>query len=285
VSVKKILSIVMMYGVSVSTPYAAETPKEGAIAAIINGQKIMRDEILKQIDAILKKSKDARSLTEEEKQKAYSGMLEQMIQMRVLLEEAKSSGVASQADFKEALKAQADSLLLQFFVKKTQQDMAKSISPEKIQELQKQISEKEEQVVIQQMIVKDKSTAERIKKALESGKNFAQLAKEYSLDKGAKTASPPVALSLLPDVLQKIIAPLKPGQIVLLPAGSKGETFILQLLKKEKLTDPKMLERIVFSQIENEYNQNMLKDLYKKSKIERFDQDGKPVSAPALPTQ
>ena len=115
------------------------------------------------------------------------------------------------------------------------------------------------------MIVKDKRTAERIKKALEGGKNFAHLAKEYSLDKGAKTSSPPVALSFLPDVLQKIISPLKPGQIVLLPAGSKGETFILQLIKKEKLTDPKMLERMVLSQIENEYNQNMLKDLYKKS--------------------
>ena len=122
----------MMYGLSVSATYAAEPQKEGAIAATINGQKIMREEILKQIDAILKKSKNAPSLTEEQKQKAYSGMLEQMIQMRVLLEEAKSSGVASQADFKEALKAQEDSLLLQFFVKKAQQDMAKSISQQKI---------------------------------------------------------------------------------------------------------------------------------------------------------
>lgn len=277
--IKKILSIATVCGLLISSPFAAEIKKEEAVAARVNGHPLLRDEVLKQIDTLLKQNKETRSLTDEEKQKAYQAMLEQMIQMRIFLDEAKKSGIEGQREFKEALNAQAESLLLQFFLKKTQQEMGKAVSEEKLKEIIKQLSEKEEQVTIQQMIVKDKTIAERIKKAVESGKNFAQF-KEHNINQGAKTVSPPVALSLLPEVLQKIITPLKSGQIVLLPAGSKGEVFVLQLVKKEKLTDPKMLEKMAFSQFEAEYTKKLLKDLYTKSKIERFDQDGKPMAAP-----
>ena len=41
-----------------------------------------------------------------------------------------------------------------------------------------------------------------------------------------------------------------------------------------------MLEKMAFSQFEAEYTKKLLKDLYNKSKIERFDQDGKPMAAP-----
>ena len=75
------------------------------------------------------------------------------------------------------------------------------------------------------------------------------------------------------------------GEQIIVQRG-KDKSYVLMPVSEDDIYfNPKMLERIVFSQIENEYNQNMLKDLYKKSKIERFDQEGKPVPAPALPTQ
>lgn len=261
---------------------------DAAVAAVVNGDSISRDEVLQQVVISTKKFKEAgKELTDAQKVSAYKMVLERLVGFRVLLSAATKAGVEGNEDFKKAVEElnkavdeQKKIFKIQFFLKKKQEEAEKAISPDRLRETVKALGAKEVQVTFHQMVVKNRPIADRIKKAVEGGKDFVKLAREYSIEKEKKLSPTTLPLSYFPEEFRKELAAVKLSEVLLLQPESNGEVIVFQLLKKEKITNQEMLKKMASDKMERENTAALMEKLYKEAEIKCFDQDGKPMPAP-----
>lgn len=255
------------------------------IAAQVGNTEISQDEVMR----ILLASPGVKDLSAQEKEKKYENILNALIYMKLILNAAKSDGLTQNADFKELVERQTEQLLVQFFIKSMKEKILKGVTKAQAEAALKEVENTDLNLIMQKMMVKNLATAQRIQKAVsESGKSFAQLAKEYNLEKGGIDL-PPISESELtkakwPETLVSQIKSAKPGGVILVPTGEKSEdkVLIFCVLKKEKISDPQMLQQLAQEKILAKETQNFLTKLFEKTNIKRFDMNGKPMPALSL---
>lgn len=246
-------------------------------AAIVSGKSIPRDQVMSQLKMLSAEAeKNNKPLSEKDKEKYYNAILGQMLSQFVFEEAARSSGIDSNPEYKKLREEQEKALLVKAFIEFEQQKLLKEASAS-AKDSMKQMGE-QYQVFFKQMLVpSDKGP--RILNALNSDKqkNFADLARQFDINKGAdvgETKSVPEVM--LPEEIKAKFASQKPGSVFSFP--SKNGVVIFQFINRSRIEDPKVLEQIAIRQIMRDLGSRWVKDLYKKADIKVFNMKGEPIS-------
>ncbi len=270
------LAVTPVHATTAAPTKGPSTVSSSPDAAIVNGEKISRDEILEAIAELKKRAPAGQTFPEDQ---MFAFLREQYIRIALLKEMASKSGIESDSEYIQRLKEFKEGLLLRTFLAKKQKEWLDSITPDMLKTEMEKLKATEHVLKLQQMIVADQKTAERIKKALESGKSFKTLAQTHALNKNKKVDLDPIPEMAIPAEERKTFSALKPGEVLVIPG--EGGCTIIKLLAREKISDVKMLERFAREKIVEQLSNKFLASLFDKSKIQRFDLNGNTASAPA----
>ncbi|MCJ7840425.1 peptidylprolyl isomerase [Lederbergia sp. NSJ-179] len=158
------------------------------------------------------------------------------------------------------------------------------------EEVKEYYEQKEPDIDVNHIIVKDEKTAKEVKKKLDNGEKFADLAKEYSQDQSAQTGGELGTISRddpqMDEDFKKAAFALKEGEISD-PVKTQFGWHIIEVTKKpkkeayDKVKDEYTQELKVSKLDQDSVTQAMKREL-KKAKVEIKDKDLKDAVAPIL---
>ena len=235
------------------------------VVAEINGQLIK----LKDVQDFVK---DIPQLADVPFEMVYPQVLDNMINTRVLLSGAESTGVAQDKDVKKALKMAREQILSQAYLTK---QLEAGMTPDALQALyveEMQNYNRPEEIRARHILVDSEKEAEGILIQLKSGSDFAKLAKEKSKDKNASDGDLGYFTEnmMIPEFGKAVFA-MKKGELskpIKTPYG-----WHIVLVEDKRLAEPPAFEEMqdALKQVYAERNvQNILQSEREKAKVKVY---------------
>ena len=194
--------------IGVSLSYAAQK-----ILARVNGEPITEEDIQDALEVFPPQLRAIVETHPELKKK----LLEDLISQKLLVQQMKKEGVKEDAEIKRKVEKYREALLLQKFIKGKFANIKVTDKEAKAYyEAHKDEFTVPERVKVRHILVKDKKEAEKIRKELLKGANFAELAKKYSIDKASAVKGGELGVLKRSDVIKEFgdaVFSLKKGQI------------------------------------------------------------------------
>jgi peptidyl-prolyl cis-trans isomerase C len=260
---------------AITTSGAMAVPSSDTVRAIVDGQKFTYADIMKEKSGLPKQYQS------EPDSKLFPALEDQVIGAFVVFKAAKADGFENNPEVKKSIEKAVEGIVSQaYLLEKVKGKITDASLKEKYDEIVKKFPE-EKEAHLRHILVSDKETAQSIIKALKNGTDFKKLAQSKSKDGTAKDGGDLgyMRKSELPQELADAAFALAPGAYSSEPVKSD---FGWHVLKVEEIRDAKPPK---FDEIKNELKALMtqeaimgtIKDLRSKSKIELFDENGKPV--------
>ena len=211
----------------------------------------------------------ARGVTDVKQQEALARNL--ITEQIVIAQEAKKQKIDQLPEVKEEIEALKHRVFVNQLIKKNV--TSKTPTAAQITELYKKA---QDEVKISHILVKDEATAKDLIKQIQTGKDFATLAKANSLDTATKEAGgslPMVNIRQLqlPGLAEAAVS-LSKGQLLTIPFKSASGYHVIRLDDKREVPFPS--EADIKPQLVNLWKQqeaqNYLVGLVKKAKIEEI---------------
>lgn len=251
---KTILTVIIMGTIAIGGNFSVVKAEEDKILAQVGDEKIT----VKEFDEQLKSLPPQLQMMVTSNPEAKVQLLESWVQMNLFAKEAKSMKLDEDPQFKQKFAKVRDSLLAQEFVKR-ELEKAPQIKPEEIKKFyddNKKEFVKPESVHARHILIKvDQNADEKakkeaeakandIKKKLAAGKDFAELAKEFSDDPGSKQKGGDLGFfakgRMVPE-FEKAAFELKVNEISNLVKSNFGY-HIIQVLEKKPQEEMKYEE-------------------------------------------
>ena len=238
---------------------------EETVVAEINGQLIK----LKDVRVFMS---DIPQLAEVPFEMVYPQVLDTMINTRVLVSGAETSGTAKDKDVKKALKMAREQILSQAYLAK---QLEAGMTPEALQALymeEMQNYNRPEEIHARHILVDSEKAAEAILVQLKSGADFATLANEKSMDKHANGGDLGYFTEnmMIPE-FGKAVFSMKKGELskpIKTPYG-----WHVVLVEDKRLAEPPAFEEMqdTLKQVYAERNmQNVLQAEREKAKVKVY---------------
>jgi len=254
-----------------TAPKAAPQAK-GAVAARVNGEIITMDEIKKGYD-------DNPQITEQVSfAEFYPKAVDVFVNGKLLYQAAEKAKVLETAEFENELKILKEDLARKIYLEDA---VAAKVTPEAIQSfyqteyVSKFVSKKE--MSAKHILVEDEATAKKAIEKLQKGEDFDAVAKEFTKDKTVDLGYFTDDL-MVPEFTAAVKA-LNVGEYTKAPVKTQFGYHVV-LLTDVRDSAPLPLKDLE-PQIKNILNQQAVAEifdkLYKESKIERYDLDGKEI--------
>lgn len=263
-----------------SAPVAvlAQTPaaKSDAdpIVAKVNGEMIRRSEVLETQKLL---PPQYRSLPLEQ---IYPLLLDEMIDSRLATAEARRMKLQNDPEVKRRIANAEDQILRDAYFNR---EVTKTLTD---QELRKRYDEivavmpKQDEIRARLIAVKTKEDGEAIIKQLQSGGDFAAIAKEKSLD-GSKDEGGDLGYftkDAVPAPFWAAAEALKPGEITKVPVEADGGWVVVQVEDRRPVQPPPFdsVREQLYNQLSRQVIADKLEKLRSKAKVQRFNLDGTP---------
>lgn len=210
-------------------------------------------------------------------------LIKQLEDLEALRAEAKKSGIENDADVKEAQAKANDQVTIQAFLAKyIKTEVTEAAVRVKYDDDIKNLPKDAMEVKARHILVKDEKTAKDIIKKLDNGADFMKLARDYSIDKGSAANGGDIGYfqknEMVPEFVTAAFA-LTPGKYTKEPVKTQFGYHIIKSDDSRKVKPKKFEDEA--ERIQGELTEKAMGDLVKKlrskSKIERFDQNGKPI--------
>lgn len=245
---------------------------KGAVAARVNGEIITVDEIKKGYD-------DNPQITEQVSfAEFYPKAVDVFVNGKLLYQAAEKAKVLETAEFENELKILKEDLARKIYLEDA---VAAKVTPEAIQSfyqteyVSKFVSKKE--MSAKHILVEDEATAKKAIEKLQKGEDFDAVAKEFTKDKTVDLGYFTDDL-MVPEFTAAVKA-LNVGEYTKAPVKTQFGYHVV-LLTDVRDSAPLPLKDLE-PQIKNILNQQAVAEifdkLYKESKIERYDLDGKEI--------
>ncbi len=264
---------------TVSAPvFAAEKDPKTQVAAVVNNEKIFRDEV-----------EDARFLLPREYQQlplniVYPQLLNSIIDRKLTADAGRSEGLADDAEVKKQMRRIEEQLIQRAYLAK---HITSKVTDEKLkaayEELLKQ-TPKEDEVHARHILLETEEQAKEVIKTLEGGKEFAELAKEKSKGPSGPNGGDLgffQAGAMVPE-FSKAAFEMKPGESSKEAVRTQFGWHVIKVEERRPIKAPTFEE--AKPQLENQVARGIgvevLDGLRKKASIERFDLEGNVIKAP-----
>ena len=266
--------------VAASAQTAAPTPGAPAdpVVAKVNGQPIHLSDLK---DAAQSLPENLRGVPP---QTLYPMLLDQLIDGRALVAEARKTGIDKDPDVQRQIVAAEDRALQSAMLSK---EIGPSITDAALHALyDKEIAGKpgEEEVHAKHILVDNEDQAKKIIADLKGGADFAALAKQYSKDPSAAQQGGDLGFfkkdEMVPAFADAAFA-LQPGQISPTPVHTQFGWHVIMVVARRQDQPP------TFEQARDELRQQVIKEGVKKAvaqaradvPVEKFNLDGSPIRA------
>jgi peptidyl-prolyl cis-trans isomerase C len=265
-------------------PAPAATPPNDPVVAVVNGETIKLSDV-RAAQATLPPQYRGLPL-----ERIFPALLEQMIDARLQVAEARKAKLQDSDAFKKRLAALEDRLLQEQFLA---QEIEKRVTPQALKDLyNKKIREMppEEEVKARHILVADEATAKKVIEELKKGGDFAKIAKDKSTDKASGAQGGDLGWFKKSDMVKEFAEAafmLKKGETTQTPVKSQFGYHIIRLDDRRPAQPPSMedMEEELRAELSREAYGEMMESLRKGAKIEKFNIDGSkiPEAPPAPP--
>ncbi len=214
----------------------------------------------------------------------YPLLLERMIDATLVADAARKQHLQDDPEVQSRLKLLEDRLLQQAYIEKL---IKSAETNDKLNAAyQKFIKDKpaQDEIHARHILVKTEAEAASIIKQLDSGADFAVLAKKYSTDSGAASGGD-LGWFTKGDMVPAFSAAafaLKPGQYTKTPVKTEFGWHVILVTERRVKPPPTFAEarEEVSRTLAREIVEAKLKELRCEAKVETFGLDGKPLPAP-----
>lgn len=245
------------------------------VAARVNGEVITVDEIKKGYDD------NPQIAAQVDFNKFYTQAVDIYVNGKLLYQAAESAGVENTPAYKEQLKTAQEDLARKVYLEQIVKNKVNDAQIKKIydDDYVKNFQSKKE-VSAKHILVEDEKTANEIIQKLNNGGNFDQLAKQYSKDKSVELGYFTEDI-MVPEFTNAAFS-MKKGTYSKAPVKTQ---FGYHIIEVEDFRNSAPLPlKDVEPQIKNMLTQKVLAEtfdnLYKNSKVEKYDLDGKLIPMP-----
>lgn len=260
-----------------TAPAAPAAPADPVVAKV-NGQPIHLSDLK---DAAQSLPENLRGVPP---QTLFPMLLDQLIDGRALVAEARKTGLDKDPDVQRQIEAAEDRALQTAMLSK---QVGPSITEAALHaKYDKEIAGKpgEEEVHAKHILVDNEDQAKKIIADLKGGADFAALAKQYSKDPSGAQQGGDLGFfkkdEMVPAFADAAFA-LQPGQISQTPVHTQFGWHVIMLVERKRGEPP------TFEQARDELRQQIIKDGVKKVvaearadvSVERFNLDGSPIRA------
>jgi peptidyl-prolyl cis-trans isomerase C len=258
---------------------ASATPADAdPVVAKVDGKPILLSDLK---DAAQNLPQNAQSLPP---QTLYPMLLEQMIDARALVAEARRSGLDKDPAVQRQVEAAEDQALETALLHKQIGPKVNEAAVRARYEADVANKPGAEEVHARHILVPDEATAKKIIAELDKGTDFAALSKQYSKDPGAAQQGGDLGWfkkdEMVPAFADAAFA-LKPGQVDQTPVHTQFGWHVIQVLERRQDKPPS------FEQASSELRQKMIQEDVQQAvaharsqvKVETFNLDGSPVRA------
>lgn len=259
---------------------AAASPTEDLVVARVDGQPIMRSEVVRELQAM---GGQAANLPP---QMVYPQLLEKVIVTKLVSSKGYAEKLQNDKEVKDRLKDAEAQIVADVYIRKT---VTPKISEEKIKSRYDELSSKfkpEDEVRARHILVPTEDEAKDLLKQIKDGADFSKLATDKSKDTGSAKQGGDLGYfprSAMVKPFAEAAFGMKVGDISEKPVKSDFGYHVIKVEDRRKSSPPPLSE--VKEQIRNQVGQELVsqivKDMQAKAKVERFNFDGTPMKAKA----
>ncbi len=273
-----ILAIVALAVVSFDSSVAIAKKADKPVAAVVNGNKIFKSEVMKTLKELSVKKSDA--------QKVYPVAVSQMVNDKLLEAEIKKSRLVESNTFKTRMKAMEKQLLRSLYLQtRIEGKVTNDVVKAKYEEIKKANAGKKEAHALQ-ILVKTEIEAKQVIKDLgKKGVKFSTLAKKRSSDATAQSGGDIGFFAegeVLPEFSKAAFA-LKVGKYTKTPVKTAMGWHVIYLkeLRTRKVPKFREMEQNIRSSLGQQAVDGLIRTLRNNAKLEIFDFNGKPLKMAA----
>ena len=271
-------ALALSCGLALAQAAAPAAVQGDPVLAKVNGQPIHLSDLK---DAAQTLPPNARGMPE---QVLFPMLLDQLIDGRALLIEARKTGLDKDPEVLRQTKAAADQVLQSAMLSK---QVGPSITEAAVKaRYDQEIAGKPgaEEVHAKHILVDNEADAKKIIADLGKGGDFAALAKQYSKDTTAAAHGGDLGFfkkdEMVPEFATAAFA-LQPGQVSQTPVHTQFGWHVIQVIERRQAPAP------TFEQSQDELRQKLIHEGVKKAvaqaradvTVEKFNPDGSPVRA------
>ncbi|MGE3769650.1 MAG: peptidylprolyl isomerase [Bdellovibrionales bacterium] len=257
------------------------TPKPDAggdtVIAVVNGEKITKADLADTIAGLPPQFQQLPLPA------VYPQLLEQMVVERVIRKAGYANNIDATQEVRNRMKDVEKKIVADEYLRR---EVAKKITDAQLKgEYDKYVKgfKGEPQVRASHILVKTEAEANAILKELKNGADFAAVAKEKSLDKGAAAAGGDLnyfSKGQMVEAFEKAAFAMKTGDVSAKPVKTEFGYHIIKLTDK-RTSQPDTFEQMK-PQLETVASQDaakiVVKELMQKAEVQRFDLEGKPLA-------
>lgn len=263
-------------------PAPTATPPGDPVVAVVNGQTIKLSDVQA---AQANLPPQYRSLPLE---RIFPALLEQVIDGRLQVAEARKAKVQDSDAFKKRLASLEDRLIQELYLT---QEIEKRVTPKGLKEAyEKKVRDlpPEEEVKARHILVADEAAAKAVIEDLKKGGDFEKIAKEKSTDKASGAQGGDLGWFKKSDMVKEFAEAtflLKKGEITPAPVKSQFGFHVIRLDDRRAAQPPAMedMEEELRAELSREVYGQMMESIRKAAKVERFNIDGSKIEAPPTP--
>lgn len=266
--------------IALSGPLSAQTGKD-VPAAIVNGKKIMRSDVLHAYETL------PNSVKQHGLEAIYPRLLDRMIEQKLLVAEGRKKNMANDPAVKARMKEVEDAVIGDVYLNKL---IEKNISPEYLQSEYKAFLAQNpptEQVHARHILLKTEADAQNVIKHVEAGQDFQEAAKQYSTGPSASSGGD-LGFFKRGDMVKPFsdaAFAMKPGEVSKVPVKTRFGWHVIQVVERRTVQPPTFEQ--VKPQLVKRISRNIAADVLQKlvdgAKVERFDLEGKPMAPEPAP--
>jgi peptidyl-prolyl cis-trans isomerase C len=260
--------------------FAAANAGDDTVVATVNGDKILKKDVL----GVIKSLPSKEPMKEEDTAKVFPIVVDQMINEKLLNSEKAKANIEGSPEFQQRMTMLHDQLLTNMYLEKYMKDRVNDRTIKAEYEKLKKDNKGKEEIHARQILLKTEEEAKEAIKALDSGANFQDLAKQRSMGPTAASGGDVGYFTkgeLIPEFSDAAFK-LKTGTYTKEPVKSQFgyHVILVEDRRPRNVPDLKDLEGTIRQKLQQDEMQKLVQGLRAKADIKRFDMNGKPVEEP-----
>lgn len=253
-------------------------PKEDPIVAKVDSVEIRRSDIVKTLESL------PPQVQQMPMGQVYPVLIERMIDSKLIAREARKTKLEQDPDVKRRVADFEDRVLQEVFLDRS---VRAKIDDKAVQDRYQEFLKSnppQEEVHARHILVADEKKAKEVIEKLKKGEDFAALAKANSSDGSANEGGDLGFFTkdmMVPEFADAAFL-LKAGEFTQEPVKTQFGFHVIKL-EQRRLANPPSLEEVkseLTADMTQEKIGEVVGDLRKGAKVETFDIDGKPLTAP-----
>lgn len=270
----KLIGMIVAAFAFMALPVAAATAADDTVVAIVNGDKILKKDVMTALEKLPVKDAPV--------EKIFPFVVDQIINEKLLDIETTSAKIEETAEFKKRMDVIKVQLVKQMYLENTLKNKIDDKSVKAEYEKFKKENKGKEEVHARHILVPTEEEANQVIKDLTAGQKFEDLATKRSSGPTAQNGGDLGYFSkeeMLPEFSEAAFK-LKKGEFSKAPVKTQFGWHVIRVEEKRSRAVPELkeVENAIRNKLGQEALQKLVEGLRAKADIKRFNLDGSPVA-------